>query len=266
MALDTPKVMGILNITEDSFFDGGKYLNENAIVERVNTMVYEGVDIIDMGAQSTRPGALEIEEELEAERISWAVKLVKKMHPNMVISIDTYRSGVARVGIEAGAHIINDVSGGLRDPAMYRTVAAMQVPYILMHYRGNALSMQSLNQYHHLLHDIMKELLERKQQAQKAGVSDIIIDPGFGFAKNLDQNYVLLKNLDYFKSIESPLLVGVSRKSMIYRILDAEPSAALNGTTFVHALALEAGAHLLRVHDVREAVECVKIFQKLQKS
>jgi dihydropteroate synthase len=266
MPLDTPKVMGILNITEDSFYDGGRYLDERAMAARVRTIIEECADFIDVGAQSSRPGAPDIPVELEKERIEAAVSLIKKIHPTACISIDTYRAKVAQAGIEAGAHIINDVSGGLLDKGMLSTVASLQVPYILMHYRGNASTMQSLTQYQHLIHDTVKELLQRKKEAQKAGISDIIIDPGFGFAKNLDQNYVLLKNLDYFKCIESPLLVGISRKSMIYRHLNVEPSDALNGTTFIHAFVLAGGAHILRVHDVAEAVQCVKLFQKLQNS
>lgn len=266
MSLDLPKVMGILNITEDSFFDGGKYLGEKAIASRVRAMIEEGADLLDVGAQSTRPGAPDVHWELEKERIVEAVSLIREINPSVVISVDTYRAKVARAGIEAGAHIINDVSGGLLDKDMLATVAALRVPYILMHYRGNASTMQSLSQYKHLIKDIIGELLERKEAAQKAGIHDIIIDPGFGFAKNIDQNYVLLKNLDYFKCIESPLLVGISRKSMIYRHLNLEPSDALNGTTFIHALSLARGAHILRVHDVAEAVQCVKLFQKLQNS
>jgi dihydropteroate synthase len=255
--------MGILNVTEDSFYEGSRFLSREALLMKAGNMLEDGADILDVGAQSTRPGAEEIPQNLEKERISLAVAWIKEKYPEAIVSIDTYRSEVARAALVLGAHIINDVSGGLLDPDMHGVVAEFKVPYILMHYRGNAQSMQALNTYQHLLGDITDELLERKQKALDAGIQEVIVDPGFGFAKNIDQNYVLLKNLDYFKSLGSPILVGISRKSMIYRLLNHTPNEALNGTSFLHAFALMNGANLLRVHDVKEGVECVKLFEKL---
>ena len=261
--LSTPKIMGILNITPNSFFDGGKYKNENELIERVNKMLDEGATFIDVGGYSSKPNAEFVSEEEEISRIIPVVNLLQKHFPDIILSIDTFRAGVAQRSIENGAAIINDISAGKLDDKMLETIAKFQVPYIMMHMKGTPQTMQTLTQYD----DIMKEMLfyfsERIATARTFGINDLIVDPGFGFAKTLEQNFEVMQKLELFQMLELPLLIGISRKSMIYKTLDSNAEMALNGTTFLNAIALTKGAKILRVHDVKEAVECVKLFDKI---
>ncbi|PJJ07399.1 dihydropteroate synthase [Flavobacterium sp. 1] len=261
--LSAPKVMGILNITPNSFFDGGKYKNESELLERVQKMLNEGAAFIDVGAYSSKPNAEFVSEEEEISRIVPVVNLLQKHFPEIILSIDTFRAEVARICIENGAAIINDISAGKLDEKMLETIAKYQVPYIMMHMKGTPKTMQTFTQYD----DIVKEMLfyfsERIAVARTHGINDIIVDPGFGFAKTLEQNYTVMKKMELFQMLELPLLVGISRKSMIYKTLETNAESALNGTTFLNTIALTKGAKILRVHDVKEAVECVTLFNKL---
>ncbi|MFD0796827.1 dihydropteroate synthase [Maribacter chungangensis] len=261
--LKTPKVMGILNVTPDSFFDGGKFKNEKDILNQVEKMVLEGANFIDIGAYSSKPGANDVSETLELKRITPIVSLVLKHFPNTILSIDTFRGKVAEECFDRGAAIINDISAGLRDDSLLDTVAALKVPYIMMHSRGTPKTMQQQTAYRHLIQDILFFFSQRLALARKKGITDIIVDPGFGFAKTLEQNYELLHQMDSLKIMELPILVGISRKSMIYRLLESDAAHALNGTTALHTIALTKGANILRVHDVKEAVECVKLYTQL---
>lgn len=257
--------MGVLNVTPDSFYDGGKYNDEKDILRQVDKMLSEGATFIDLGAYSSRPGADFVSEDEELKRIVPIVQSILKHFPETLISIDTYRSKVAKTTIESGAAFINDISAGKLDPKMLQTVANLQVPYIMMHMRGNPKNMQYQTAYDDLAKDIIFYFSERIRAAQALGVIDIIVDPGFGFSKNLEQNYELLNKLELFKIIEKPLLVGVSRKSMIYKLLETTPENALNGTTTLNTVALQKGANILRVHDVKEAMECVKLVEMLSR-
>ena len=259
LPLDPPLIMGILNVTEDSFFDGGQYLTEDAVVDRVGGMLAAGADIIDIGAVSTRPGAQDLPEQEEIDRIHHAVTLVHERFPEAVISVDTWRASVARAAVPCGAHIINDVSGGTFDPDMIPTIGQLQVPYILMHTPEKPDTMQQHTDYEDILAEMIQFFGQQIEKLHEAHVHDIILDPGFGFGKTLEQNYFVLKNMDAFQVFNLPILVGISRKSMIYKLLGTTPDNALNGTTVVNTLALMKGAHILRVHDVKEAVEAVKI-------
>jgi dihydropteroate synthase len=261
--LSYPRVMGIINATPDSFYDGGENVAVEKAVLSVVRMLEEGADIIDIGGYSTKPNAEEVSEKEEEKRVIPLIKTLIQKFPDIIISIDTFRSKVAEKAIKAGASIINDVSGGNLDDKMFETVAKLQVPYILMHMRGTPATMQKMKDYNHLVKDIVFELCQKLEILRSLQVNDVIIDPGFGFAKSLAQNYELLNNLSYFKKLECPILVGVSRKSMIYKLLDAEAVNALNGTTAVNMAALLNGSNILRVHDVKEAVETVKIFNQL---
>ncbi|WP_248723807.1 dihydropteroate synthase [Seonamhaeicola sp. ML3] len=261
--LASPKVMGILNITPDSFFDGGKYNDEKEILRQVDKMLSGGATFIDVGAYSSRPGADFLSEKEELKRIVPIVELILEHFPETLISVDTYRAKVARKCIEVGAALINDISGGKMDEYMLQTVADLQVPYIMMHMRGNPKTMQGLTDYDDLVKDIIFYFSERIVTARALGVIDIIIDPGFGFAKTLEQNYELLSKLELFKMTDKPLLVGISRKSMIYKLLETTPDKALNATTSLNTVALQKGASILRVHDVKEAMECVKLVEML---
>lgn len=261
--LNQPKVMGILNCTPDSFFDGGKYRNENQLLTQIGKMLADGADFIDIGAYSSKPNADFVSEAEELQRIIPVVELVLKHFPEALISVDTFRAKVAEVCINSGAAVINDISAGLLDEAMLTTVGQLKVPYIMMHMRGTPQTMSTLTQYD----DIMKEMLfyfsERIATARAAGINDIIIDPGFGFAKTLEQSYAVMQNLELFGITGLPLLAGISRKSMIYKLLETSPQQALNGTTVLNTIALTKGAKILRVHDVREAVEVIRIFDNL---
>jgi len=263
--LSTPQVMGILNVTPDSFYSGSRVLQVEDAYMKAERMISEGASILDLGGHSTRPGADAVSEEEELKRVLPIVELIQKHFPNAIISIDTFRSTVARQAVAAGAHIVNDIAGGNLDPMMFETVAALNVPYILMHSRGTPQTMKELNHYENLVTDVLRELQAKIYQLQQLGVKDIVADMGFGFAKNADQNYVLLNELKAFQVLNVPLLIGVSRKSMIWRKLNITADQSLNGTTVLNTIALMNGANILRVHDVKEAVEAVKLVQLLQR-
>lgn len=261
--LSSPKVMGILNITPDSFYDGGKHKNETSILQYVGSMLEEGATFIDIGAYSSRPKAHFVSEAVEIQRILPIVEIVLKKFPEALISVDTFRSNVAKQCIEAGAALVNDISAGRLDENMLQTVANLQVPYIMMHMKGTPQTMQQHTNYDNLTKDIMFYFSQRIAAAKALGIVDMIIDPGFGFAKTLKQNYELLNKLELFKMIEKPILVGVSRKSMIYKTLESTANDALNGTTVLNTIALQKGASILRVHDVKEAMETIKLVEEL---
>lgn len=255
-----PWVMGILNVTPDSFYGNSRCNEESAIAVRVRQIVNEGAKIIDIGGYSSRPGAKDITPEEEFRRLSQGIKLIKQIAPETYISVDTFRADIARRCVEdLGVNMINDISGGTLDERMFDTVAELQVPYILMHMRGTPGTMQLFTQYDSVTHDVINELSKKVHILKKKGVKDIIIDPGFGFAKTINQNYELLNHLDEFHTLAMPLLVGISRKSMIYKPLNATPETALNGTTILNTMAIMKGAHILRVHDVKEAIETIKL-------
>jgi dihydropteroate synthase len=261
--LTTPKVMGILNVTPNSFFDGGKYKNESEILSRVAKMVNEGATFIDIGAYSSKPSAEFVSEEEELQRIVPIVKLILEHFPKTLISIDTFRSEVAKACIENGAAIINDISAGILDDKMLETIAKYNVPYIMMHMRGTPQTMQTMSNYQNIVKEILFYFSERVAKARSFGVNDLIVDPGFGFAKTLEQNYEVLQKMELFEMLELPLLAGFSRKSMIYKTLHSSAEEALNGTTVLNTIALTKGAKILRVHDVKEAMECVTLFNKI---
>ncbi len=258
-----PKVMGILNVTPNSFFDGGKYKNEGEIISQVEKMLSEGATFIDIGAYSSKPSAEFVTEQEEIDRIVPAVELILKHFPETLLSIDTFRAAVAKASIESGAAIINDIAAGELDNKMFDVIADYNVPYIMMHMRGNPQTMQSMTQYE----DIVKEMLfyfsEKVKKARSLGINDLILDPGFGFAKTTDQNYEVLQKMELFNLLDLPVLAGVSRKSMIYKTLGNTAQEALNGTTVINTIALTKGAKILRVHDVKEAVECVTLMNKI---
>ncbi len=261
--LSSPKVMGILNITPNSFYDGGKFIEENDILLQAKKLISEGATFIDIGAYSSKPKAEYVSEEKELKRIVPVVSLIQKHFPKTLISIDTFRSEVARICIENGASIINDISAGSVDEKMMETVAKYNVPYIMMHKRGTPETMQTMAHYDNIVKELLLFFSEKVSVARSFGINDLIIDPGFGFAKTIDQNYELLEKLELFNILELSLLVGVSRKSMIYNLFKYTPEEALNGTTVLNTIALTKGAKILRVHDVKEAVECVTLFNKL---
>ena len=262
--LSTPKVMGILNVTPDSFYDGGKFTGEKPVLDQVKKMLDEGASFIDVGGYSSRPGAAEISEEEEAVRVVPTIQFIIKNFPQCIISIDTFRSSTAIKAVEAGASIINDISGGEQDPRMFETVASLDVPYILMHMRGTARTMTTLTAYSNLLKDITDYFHTKIYRLHQLGAKDIIIDPGFGFAKTAEQSFELLHHLDYFKILAQPILAGISRKSMIWKTLQTTTEGALNGTTALNTVALLKGASILRVHDVKEAVECIHLIEKVR--
>ena len=264
--INRPQVMGILNVTPDSFFTDSRSFDADAISHRVATMVAEGADMIDIGAYSSRPGAGEVSATEEMQRLERGMAIVRKIAPSILVSVDTFRADVARYAVESlGVDMVNDISAGLLDDNMVATVAQLKVPYIAMHMRGTPATMSEMTQYDNVVADVMCELSQRINEFTLAGINDIIIDPGFGFAKTTEQNYELLQNLELFHELGYPLLVGVSRKSMIYRALGVTPDDALNGTTVVNTIALQTGASILRVHDVRQAVEAVKIMMLTNK-
>lgn len=261
--LATPKVMGILNVTPNSFFDGGKYKNDSEILSRVEKMLKDGATFIDIGAYSSKPSAEFVSEEEELQRIIPIIQLILEHFPETLISIDTFRSEVAKACIENGAVIINDISAGILDDKMLETIAKYNVPYIMMHMRGTPQTMQTMTNYDNIVKEILFYFSERIAQARSLGINDLIVDPGFGFAKTLEQNYEVLQKMELFEMLELPLLAGVSRKSMIYKTLNSSADKALNGTTVLNTIALTKGAKILRVHDVKEAMECVTLFNKI---
>lgn len=262
--LASPKVMGIVNITPNSFYDGGKLTDEKSVLVQVEKMLLDGVTFIDVGGYSSKANAEFVSENEELERVISIVKSIVKEFPKAVLSIDTFRSKVAKESVENGVAIINDISAGSLDENMMQTVAQLRVPYIMMHMKGTPQTMQTLTQYDDLVKEILFYFSEKIALARSFGISDLIVDPGFGFAKTLEQNFELLHKLELFQMLELPLLVGVSRKSMIYKTLNTEAAHALNGTTSLNTISLMKGAKILRVHDVKEAVECVQLYQKLR--
>ncbi|NAY93031.1 dihydropteroate synthase [Muricauda sp. JGD-17] len=262
--LSSPKVMGILNLTPDSFYDGGKYKNRDAILSRTEQMLEDGATFIDMGAYSSRPGAEHVSEDVEMKRMLPILELILKNFPDTLVSIDTFRSKMAEACLERGAAMINDISAGNLDPKMFQIIAQNQVPYVMMHLKGTPQSMQKEAQYDDLIKDLLFYFSQKVLEATSKKINDIIIDPGFGFAKTTSQNYTLLNHLDLFHSLGCPILIGLSRKSMIYKILESSPKEALNGTTCLHTIALLKGANILRVHDVKEAMECIALVEALK--
>ncbi|MGH2666849.1 dihydropteroate synthase [Flavobacterium sp.] len=258
--LSTPKVMGILNVTPDSFYDGGKYISDKGILTQAEKMLNEGAFFIDIGGQSSKPSAAVVSVEEELNRIVPVIDLILKNFPQALLSIDTFNSKVAEVCIEHGSAMINDISAGSLDAKMFETIVKMQVPYIMMHMRGTPQTMQQLTDYNDLVKEIVFYFSEKVFQARQLGINDLIIDPGFGFAKTVTQNFELLHKLELFQFLELPVLAGISRKSMIYKTLETTAENALNGTSVLNTIALTKGANILRVHDVKEAVECVTLF------
>jgi dihydropteroate synthase len=254
-----PIVMGILNVTKDSFFDGGLYINEEQIIVRCKEMLEEGASIIDIGAQSSRPGATLVQADDELLKLLPIIKLLKTEIPEIIISIDTFWAETANECIRAGAHIINDISAGEMDENMFDTIAKLQVPYIIMHMKGTPQNMQNNPTYNNVVTEMISYFDEKIALLKNKGVEQIIIDPGFGFGKTLAHNYQLLNALNQFNQFELPVLIGTSRKSMIYKLLNTKPQEALNGTSVTNTMALQKGASILRVHDVKEAMECIKI-------
>ena len=263
-ALDRPWIMGIVNLTPDSFYDKSRVQREDDMVKRVEVMLSEGADLIDLGAYSSRPGAIHISEQEEWERLQPAIKVILRNYPETLISVDTFRSSIARKAYEEGASMINDISGGQIDDNMFKTISEIRLPYILMHMRGDPRTMNTLTTYDNLFKEMINYFESRILELKSSGVNDIIIDPGFGFAKSLDQNYELLKNLTYFEVLGYPLLVGLSRKSMIFKQLGVQPSEALNGTIALNTVSLLKRASILRVHDIKEAKEVVNLVAKLK--
>ena len=265
MDLSEPQVMGILNVTPDSFYAGSRGVTERYILDRLQQILNEEASIVDIGAYSSRPGAQEVSIEEEMERLRTGLELIREHRPNTIVSVDTFRADVAKMCVEEyGVAIINDISAGQMDNRMFATIARLGVPYIIMHMKGTPQTMQTNPQYDHFLKEVFYYFSEKVQKLRDLGVKDIIIDPGFGFGKTLEHNYELMNHLEEFALFELPLLVGISRKSMIYKLLGTTPEEALNGTTALNTIALTKGAHILRVHDVKEAVETVKIVQKMK--
>ncbi|MFA6701568.1 MAG: dihydropteroate synthase [Dysgonamonadaceae bacterium] len=261
----TPVVMGVINITPDSFYTNSRKQTEKEIVQRVQQILQEGALIVDIGGQSSTPSSVLMSSSEEIDRLDHALAIIRREFPDAILSIDTFYSEVARWSVEKyGVNIINDISGGQIDENMFQTVAELNVPYILMHMRGMPQNMQQMTDYNDFIQEIIFYFSEKVQQLNQLGVNDIIIDPGFGFSKTLDQNYELMSYLNVFEIFDSPLLVGVSRKSMIYRLTKTSPEESLNGTSVLNTFALINGANILRVHDVKEAVECMKIVAKLK--
>ena len=255
--------MGILNITPDSFYDGGKFNSDKNWLSQTKKMLFEGADIIDIGAISTKPGAKEINEEEELSRLIPVIKSIKKEFPEIIISVDTYRANVAQQAVCEGAAIINDISAGTFDKKMIQTIAKLNVPYIMMHIQGTPENMQQAPVYDDVIREIIVFFSKQIELCKQAGINDIIIDPGFGFGKTIEHNYQILNNLEMFKIFELPVLVGISRKSMINKLLKTNATEALNGTTSANTIALMKGANILRVHDVKQASEVIKIVMKL---
>ncbi len=257
--LSIPKIMGILNITDDSFYDGGHHLDEKSINRHVEKMIAEGADIIDVGGYSSRPGASDIEEDLEFKRVKDGINAIRSVSSDLPISIDTFRSGVAQKSLEIGANIINDISGGELDENMCGIIAEYKIPYIIMHMVGTPQNMMKNTGYEDLYDDIINYFAKKLQQLTQIGIKDVIIDVGFGFSKTVEQNYQLLNHLEFFKVLNVPILAGISRKSMIYKVLELSPEQALNGTTVLNTIASIKGANILRVHDVKQAKEIIEL-------
>lgn len=263
--LSRPVIMGILNRTPDSFFDGGRFSDEKALLTQVEKMIREGAAMIDVGGASTRPGAEEVPQNEELRRVIPAIEAIKKHFPDTIISIDTWRAEVARDAVGAGASVVNDISAGRFDPQMYRTVASLGVPYILMHISGTPQTMQQNPHYEDVVNEVLDFFIVELEKLRAAGIKDIVLDPGFGFGKTVEHNYQLLKNLHVFETVTGlPVLAGISRKSMICKVLKVKPEHALNGTTALHMVALREGARILRAHDVKEAAEVIRLWEILE--
>lgn len=262
--LESPKVMGILNITPDSFYNNSRVNSTEQLHTKIRTMIDDGACMIDVGAYSSRPGAAFVTEDEEAQRLFPALEIIFQEFPDLIVSIDTFRSNIASKAIDMGASIINDISAGDMDECMFDVIADKKVPYIIMHKRGTPETMSTLTKYDHLILDIISELQSKVTLLNEMGVNDVIVDPGLGFAKNLEQNYEIVKSLKSFEILGHPILIGASRKSMIYKVLDCAPEQALNGSTVIHTASLLAGASILRVHDVKEASEAIKITNLLK--
>ncbi|WP_018476606.1 dihydropteroate synthase [Pontibacter roseus] len=262
LSLDTPLVMGILNVTPDSFYANSRLASINEVLQRAEIMLREGADILDIGGYSSRPGATDISPDEELDRLIPAIEAIVQAFPEAILSVDTFRAKVTEASIAAGAHIINDIGGGTLDEAMFETVARLQVPYILMHMRGTPQTMNSLTDYEDLVLEIIDELQAKVAGLKKLGVHDIILDPGFGFAKTVEQNFELMRRLEELRILELPLLVGVSRKSMTYKFLGIDQSEALAGTIALNTIALGKGADILRVHDVKETKQTIQLYTK----
>ena len=261
--LDKPLVMGIINATPDSFYEGSRFLGRDAILEQAQKMISEEVDIIDIGGQSTRPGSKSISAEEELGRVMEGIEAVHRNFPNLIISIDTYYSSVAEKAVQAGASIVNDISAGTTDKEMLPTVAKLNVPYVVMHMKGSPQTMQREANYDNVTCEVLDFFIRKKYECNKAGIDDVILDPGFGFAKTIEHNFELLKNMAVFKILDAPILVGISRKSSVYKVLGVDKDDALNGTTVLNTIALMNGANILRVHDVKEAREVVKLCSRV---
>lgn len=262
--IDKPLIMGILNLTPDSFFSGSRSeTSKEMLILKASQMIQEGADILDLGGYSTRPGASEVTEEEEIKRVIPAVEWIAEAFPSVLISVDTFRSNVARAAVLAGAHLVNDISAGNLDSKMLETVGQLDVPYVAMHMRGNPKTMLEKTNYSDILVEIMNYFSEKVASCKANGIKDIIVDPGFGFAKTVEQNFKILRNLEYFLALSLPILVGVSRKSMIYKTLGISPEEALNGSTALHMYALCKGANILRVHDITEAKETLNLYKQL---
>jgi len=257
--IDKPIVMGIINITPDSFYSGSRYESQDAILNKAAQMMNDGATILDIGGQSSRPGSERLSAEAELERVMESVLLIRKEFPEAFISIDTFYSLVAKEAIEAGADMVNDISAGSLDAKLIETVANLQVPYVLMHMKGNPQNMQEQTDYENVTSSVFNFLNQKKSELLQAGVKDILVDPGFGFGKNIAQNFELLKNLSDFKALDAPILLGISRKSTVYKTLDVSAEAALNGTSVLNTIGLLNGASILRVHDVKEAKEVIQL-------
>ena len=266
MDLSTPKIMGILNVTPDSFYDGGMFDSNKKILDHVEKMLTDGADIIDVGGYSSRPGAKEVKLKDEIKRVVPTIELIKKEFNETIISVDTFRSEVALQAVNSGASIINDISSGDLDPNMFNCVAELNVPYIIMHMQGNPKNMQNNPLYENVIVEIIENLSKKVFEAAEAGVIDVIIDPGFGFGKTIEHNYKILSELSFFKELDCPILVGLSRKSMIYSLLEEKPENVLNGTTCLNTVSILNGANILRVHDVKEAKEVIELTNFLNKN
>ncbi len=263
VSFETPRIMGILNVTPDSFYDGGKYKNEVSILSQVEKMLNDGATFIDIGAYSSRPNAPHVSELEEKQRLLPIVSLILKQFPETIISVDTFRAAVAKEAIELGASLINDISAGNLDAEMMKTVGELGVPYIMMHMQGTPKTMQENPSYDRIIKELLQYFSSKIAEAKSYKINDIIVDPGFGFGKTVEHNYEILKQLPLFQLLDFPVLAGVSRKSMIYKVLECSPQEALNGTSILHTIVLQNGASILRVHDVKEAMECVKLIKMI---
>jgi len=263
IVVDKPTVMGILNITPDSFFEGSRVVEMDQILRKAEQMLRAGATLLDIGGQSTRPGSERLSAEEECDRVILPIERLSSEFPQAFLSVDTYHAKVAEAAVNAGAHMVNDISAGLLDSNMLATVSKLQVPYVIMHMKGEPETMHQNTNYQNITKEVIDFLAERKNACQKQGIRQIIIDPGIGFSKTIEQNFEIIAKLEAFQELDAPLLLGISRKSFIYKTLNTDPAGALNGSTFLHAIGLQKGAKILRVHDVQEAVEAVRLFNAL---